>query len=146
MSNPTPTNRDELCTKGRRRKDRGMAAALVGKCLMVTQGQLAMLDALLRSPNGTASIDDATTDLTKKFPDCGHWRGSVPKLLAKRGIIERDGYVTSCRPSRHACPVTRWRLIDRAKAGVLAHELRNALAELEAKERQEQPSRGVVDG
>lgn len=142
------TCRKELQSKGRRRKDRGMTAALVGKCILVTQGQLALLEAIQRSPIGTASIDDATTDLSKKFPDCGYWRGSVPKLLAKWGIIERDGYVTSCRPSRHACPVTRWRLIDRAKAEALAQELREALALLVAvnEPQQSQVSQGGNSG
>ncbi|MFO0885918.1 MAG: hypothetical protein U0894_17325 [Pirellulales bacterium] len=132
MINPQPFDRDELKAKGRRRKDRGMAAALSGKCLLVAKGQLAFLEALLRSPDGTATIDDATDDLSKKFDDDGKWRGSIPRSLATRGIIEKAGYATSCRPSRHACPTTRWRLKDRAKAEAMAKELREAFQAIAA--------------
>lgn len=138
MNNPQPINRDELKAKGRRRKDRGMLAALTGKCLLVSQGQLAMLDALLRSPDGTATIDDATSDLSRKFADGGKWRGSVTRTLASRGAIEKAGYATSCRPSRHACPTTRWKLKDRARAEAMAQGLREAFASIAAQEEPQQ--------
>ncbi len=92
-----------------------------------------MLEALLRSPDGTATIDDATSiyELAHPFDDDGKWRGSVPRVLSSRGIIVPAGLATSCRPSRHGGDVKRWRLVDRAKAEALAEAIRSDLAALE---------------
>jgi len=138
--------RDKLAAEGRRRKEVGMAKAILGgKCLLVAQGVLEMLQALQKAPDQTATIDDATSDLSQKFPDGGNWRGSVTRTLANRRIIEKAGFATSCRPSRHACPVTRWRLINRAKAEAMAQSLSEALAELAALKQHSGPSGGTGD-
>lgn len=126
-------DREALKDEGRRRKDCGMALALKFKCHKVAKGVLAMLEALFRSPDGTATIDDATSDedLANPFADDGKWRGSVTRYLSSRNIIAPNGLATSCRPSRHGGDVKKWRLIDRAKAEALAKAIRSDLAALE---------------
>lgn len=101
-----------------KRKLIGMEAAALadGKAAMVDAAKLAMIDALLRSSNGTATIDEATDDLWAKFLDGGKWRGTVTRSLAMARIIRKDSVVKSERPSRHGGYVTRWQLIDRQKA------------------------------
>jgi len=65
----------------------------------VAAGRIALLRALLASPDGTATIDDATDDLTAAYRDGGRWRGSVCRSLATAGITERVSVDQSDRPS-----------------------------------------------
>ncbi|MEN0109291.1 MAG: hypothetical protein AAF805_01080 [Planctomycetota bacterium] len=129
-----PIDRSALRQDGERRRDAGMAAAACPKAIRVRAGQLALLDALLRSPDGMATIDDATPpdDLRAAFADGGQWRGTVPRSLAADGLIEKVAAGASLRPSRHAGARYIWRLADRTKAIVkrcrLAAAVRLALA------------------
>jgi hypothetical protein len=82
----------------------------------VKAGEVDLLRALLKSPEGTATIDDATADLTAQFRDGGKWRGQICLSLAKAGLIRRFDVVPSTRPSRHRGYVTKWQLVDRQKA------------------------------
>ena len=109
-------NRDKLQADGERRKANGISLAAGCKEDLIAAGKLALLDALLASPDGTATIDDATADLTEQFADGGRWRGSVTRSLAMRRIIAADSVDKSDRPSRHRGYVTRWRLRDRDRA------------------------------
>jgi len=84
---------------GEQRKADGVALAASCKVDLIAAGTLAMLDALLASPDGTATIDDATADLSAEFKDGGRWRG---RLLA------RSPCVASLRP------MVSPRAIDRA--------------------------------
>jgi len=97
----------------------GMELAATAKPDRVTAGKAAFLRALLVSPDGTATLDDATDDLAAEFCDGGKWRGNVCRSLAMAGITEKVGAECSGRPSRHRGYITRWRLVDRRKAGLL---------------------------
>lgn len=113
-----PIDRDALRGDGERRRDAGVAAAACPKALRVRVGQVALLDALIRSPDGTATIDDATPpdDLRDAFADGGRWRGAIPLSLARDGLIEKVAAGASLRPSRHAGVRYVWRVVDRPKA------------------------------
>jgi hypothetical protein len=94
-------------------RDSGMEAAAANRERMIGRAQLAMLDAMTQRDDLTASTDDCTTHLLTRYDDGGKWRGEVPKGLARRGLIVRDGAVTSCRAARHAGLVTKWRGVNR---------------------------------
>jgi len=100
-------------------KLRGMELAAAAKLDQVSVGKIALLRALLSSPDGTATIDDATGDLAEEFRDGGKWRGNVCRSLAMARITESVEAVKSDRPSRHRGYVTRWRLVDRRKASLM---------------------------
>jgi len=100
-------------------KLRGMTLAADAQTDRVAAGRIALLRALLDSPDGTATIDDATDDLTAAYRDGGRWRGSVSRSLAAAGITERASVEQSDRPSRHRGYVTRWRLVDRRRATLM---------------------------
>lgn len=122
-------NRDKLQADGERRKADGIALAAGCKEDLIAAGKLAMLDALLSSPDGTASIDDATADLSAQFKDGGRWRGAVTRSLAMRRIIAVDSVIKSDRPSRHRGYVTRWQLRDRDKALTLRDRIQKTFDE-----------------
>lgn len=109
-------DRNSLRDAGENGKIKGMELAANRRPDRVTQGKIAMLTALLSSPDGTATIDDATADLTEQFNDGGKWRGSVCRTLAMAKLIERVAIVKSDRPSRHGGHVTCWRVVDRGRA------------------------------
>ncbi|MBX3435310.1 MAG: hypothetical protein KF847_18490 [Pirellulales bacterium] len=111
-----PFNRDNLRQQGDGLRDAGMGLAAGARPERVTAGKAALLRALLNAPDGTATIDDATADLSAEFRDGGKWRGTVTRSLAVLGLIEPVGAEKSDRPSRHRGYVTRWRLRDRQKA------------------------------
>lgn len=112
-----------LRDRGEVGKLRGMELAAVRRPDRVTAGKVAMLRALLGSPDGTATIDDATADLAERFDDGGKWRGTVCRTLSMAKIIERVSVEKSDRPSRHRGYVTRWLLVDRCKAQVALSRL-----------------------
>ncbi len=111
MNNPK-----QLRDRGEVGKLRGMELAANRRPDKVTAGKIAMLRALLTSPDGTATIDDATPDLAESFADGGKWRGPVCRSLSMAKLIESVGVEKSDRPSRHRGYVARWRLVDRCKA------------------------------
>jgi hypothetical protein len=158
-----PIDRDALRRAGETRRDVGMAAAALPKSLRVRAGMVAMLDALIRSPDGTATIDDATApdDLAAAYADGGQWRGSVTRSLAAMGLIAKVAAGASDRPSRHAGARYVWRLVSRPKAIIarcrLAAAVQLALTTGDDPEllkdkttplapRRKEQARGVVDG
>ena len=58
-----------------------MALAAKIKCIRIKRGVLAMLEALLRSSDGTATIDDATSiyELAHPFDDDGNGAEAFPE-------------------------------------------------------------------
>lgn len=114
---------EQLRERGEAGKLAGMALAADAKPDRVTAGKIAFLRALLKSGDGTATVDDATDDLSATFDDGGKWRGMVCRSLATAGLIVPVAAVKSDRPSRHRGYVTRWRLADRMKAQLLLSRL-----------------------
>lgn len=112
---------------GEKRAERGIKRAAHLHESQICRDMLRMLYALLASPTGCATLDDATDDLRRKHTDGGKWRGAVVKRLRAAGIIVAVGYVRSCRLHRNAGPSVEWRLIDRDGAirlrAVLATEV-----------------------
>ena len=96
-----------------------MALAAARRPNNVTLGRLALVRALLRAPDGCATIDDATApaELSEGYPDGGRWRGTVTRSLVADGLAEIVGVARSRRPSRHRGYVARLQLIDRAQGG-----------------------------
>ncbi|TWT92177.1 hypothetical protein [Neorhodopirellula pilleata] len=111
-------NKSDGKNKGQQRRDRGMQLAADAKSDRVAAGRLALLSALLRLPNHTGTIDDATDDdaMHAAFDDGGCWRGSVTRSLRKDGFIEAVDAGQSLRPSRHCGLRHVWRLVDPAAA------------------------------
>ena len=84
------------------------------RAVFVNRGRRALLKALLLS--GTATADDVrlAVELPSEInPKCF---GAVAGPLARAGIIERVGFVTTRRATGHARPVTVWELLDRTAA------------------------------
>ncbi len=141
FSMATPLNLESLREIGDAKKQRGMALAADARAEAVAAGQVALLQALMAADDGTATIDDATDDLTHRFVGGGKWRGTVTSALSRRGIIERIGDRRSDRPTRHRGYVSLWRLNDRNKA---QREIERLTAWLSAVE-QENPQSGATD-
>lgn len=114
---------------GEKRAERGIRRAAYKHEPHIRVGTLRMLDALLASPSGCATVDDATDAPLAKYADGGKWRGSIVKRLLAAGIIVAHRVVRSSRPARHAGYLTEWRLVDRPAAvalrAALAAELEN---------------------
>lgn len=125
-------NRD-LAAEGERRRDIGMNLAAARRPDRVTLGRLALVSALLRSPDGTATIDAATTpaELAAGFTDGGRWRGTVTRSLVADGLAEITGTTRSVRPSRHRGWVAVLRLVDRGKAADYVRRMTAAFAAYE---------------
>ncbi len=123
-----------------RRRDEGMNQAAESKSHRIIAGKAAFLDALMRSPDHTGTIDDATDAerLASAFDDNGKWRGTVTRSLSDAGIIEKVDAVQSRRTSRHCGYVTRWRLVDPSAAKVYAERLRAVLSVLSQQEKTDQ--------
>jgi len=113
-----------------RRRDEGMNRAAARRPDRVTLGRLAFISALLRSPSGSATLDDATApdELSSKYADGGKWRGSVALSLAKDGLIAATGATRSRRRSRHRGLLSVWQLTDRGKAERYVRRMTAALA------------------
>jgi hypothetical protein len=103
-------DRQRLIAEAEQLRDEGRDRAALHREFQIKATQLALLQAILRSPNRTATLDDATPDLEEAFEDGGRWRGSIPRGL--NGLIESAGVVLSSRPSRHRGFLTRWRGLD----------------------------------
>ncbi len=108
----------DLAAEGERRRDIGMNRAAARRPDRVTLGRWAFVNALLRSADGTATIDAATApdELAAGFADGGRWRGTVTRSLVADGLAEITGTTRSIRPSRHRGWVAVLRLTDRTKA------------------------------
>lgn len=80
----------------------------------VRRGRRALLMKLLVTGTATADVVHAAVKLPPGVdPRC---LGSVPGLLALKGIIRRVGFAQSNRPECHRTTVTVWELVDRAAA------------------------------
>ncbi len=84
------------------------------RALHVLRGRRALLSKLLE--RGTATADDVRRAVPLPDGVTPKCFGAVPAELARAGIIERVGYVTTARAQAHARPVSVWRLRDRAAA------------------------------
>lgn len=124
---------DEGRERGEKRAERGIKRAAFKNGDAIRRDTLRFLDALLASPTGCATLDDATPDLKAKHADGGKWRASVPKRLKSDGLIVAETVVKSCRLHRNAGYLTAWRLIDRtaaeARRAILAAELQKDAGE-----------------
>ena len=120
----TPTEGRE---RGEKRAERGIKRAAFKHRPEIERGTLKFLDALLASPTGCATLDDATDSLREKYLDGGKWRASIPKRLKAAGLIVVEGVVKSARVARHAGYLTEWRLTDRVAAERHRAELLAAL-------------------
>lgn len=100
--------------EGKRRKDVAFVLLEARRECYVREARRALLDALLA--NGIATADDvrAWVELPKGINPKAF--GAVPSVLARAGIIRRDGFVSSTRPQAHARPVSVWKLADPATA------------------------------
>ena len=105
--------------RGEKRAERGIRRAAYLHEPQIRRDTLRMLDCLLLSPNGCATLDGATDDLKRKHADGGQWRASIPKRLRSAGLIVGERVVKSARPARHAGYLTEWRLVDRPAAVAL---------------------------
>ncbi len=117
-------NHDQGREKGGRRAERGIKRAAHDHQEDIERDTLRFLDALLTSPDGTATLDTATDELSEKFRDGGRWRASIPKRLKADGLIVAERVVKSSRPARHAGYVTEWRVTDRSAADRRRDQLR----------------------
>lgn len=121
----------EGAAAGAVRRDAGIVLAEQNRERLVCRGTLALVEALLASPDGTATTDAATSDIDATYADGGRWRGGIPKRLAADRFIERAGVVSSCRPARHAGYTTVWRIRDRRGLEARRDSLRARLAAIE---------------
>lgn len=134
-----PFKSESARDKGERRKLAGMDAASWGKRRQKIETQVGLLDAILKSPDMTATSDKATGDLFAKFQDGGKWRGSAIRELAIDGLIRKVDAVLSIRSARHRGYVTKWQGIDRQQIANYLEVLRKALAEWPDEPPQEPP-------
>lgn len=132
--NADANERQALIADGESRRNVGMALAAARRPDNVSLGRCAMVRALLRSPDGIATIDDATTadELASGYDDGGKWRGTVVLSLVRDKLAEIVGTTRSRRPSRHRGYVARLRLADRCKAELYLRRMSAALSQYDA--------------
>lgn len=99
---------DEGRREGAARRDEGVERAAARREWEIQRATLAFLDAIRQRPDRTATTDD----LSRNCENGGRWRGSVPKRLARQGLIKAVGAMHSARPARHKGLLTRWRAVD----------------------------------
>ena len=130
VSNSDAVDFRSLRTEGNARRDVGMAFAAARRPDRVTLGRLRMVQALLSSPDGKATIDDATTrdELTSGFADGGKWRGTVTRSLVADGFACIVGTTRSVRPARHRGYVAVLSLTDRTAAAEYVETMTSAFA------------------
>ena len=116
---------------GELHRDRGVLLAATGRRERMDRAALRMLDALVMSTDGSATSDVIPDDLAGAWGDGGKWVGAMVRTLAQDGLMHRLGYVASCRPSRHGCPVGVWAVADRYAVD-RRRELRALLAAMDA--------------
>src|SRR5262249_14760083 len=116
-----------LIAQGEALRDEGRDRATRWREYQIKAGRLAVLRAIRRSPDRTATLDDATEDLTKPIEGGGKWRGAILKGLG--GLIVAADVVRSSRPSHHAGFVTLWEGTDDVAIDLKCEELEAWLAE-----------------
>ena len=99
---------------GEARRDAAHALLADRRAVFVRRGQRRCLAALLAA--GTATADDVRDLVTLPRDVAPVCLGAVPTALVRAGIIRRNGYTPTCRPTAHARPVSVWALVDRAAA------------------------------
>ena len=99
--------------RGRRRKP-DMVAVEAQRDLCVLRGRRALLLDLLAT--GSATADDVWDAVAIPKGVDRRCLGSVPRLLARLGIIRSAGRVRSVRPDCHGSPIHLWQLADRGAA------------------------------
>jgi hypothetical protein len=107
-----------LRMEGNKLRDVGIALAAARKPDRVTLGRINLVKALLDSPNGKATIDDATPsdELSSGFTDGGKWRGNVTRSVVQDGLARIVGITRSVRPTRHRGYIAVLQMIDRNTA------------------------------
>ena len=118
---------NEARDTGQRRAECGIKRAAFNHREDIEWETLKFLDALLASPTGCATLDDAADSLRGKYLDGGKWRASIPKRLQAAGLIVSERVLKSARLARHAGYLTEWRLTDRSAAERRRAELLAAL-------------------
>ena len=108
-------------------RDKGMALGARKNEHAIKAAQLALLKAIRRTPERTATIDATIDDPAAKYRDRAPWRGSVPRKLALDGLIVRDGMAKSKRVHRHAGYNALWRGVDDTAIDCRIAELRHWL-------------------
>ena len=76
--------------------------------------QLALLEALLRSPTGLATTDDTLRDLSVPIPGGGKWMGPAVIELGQDGLIQSVGAVNSRRKTRNGSLIHIWKGLNLA--------------------------------
>lgn len=96
-------------TEGERRKANQLDNLEAHREIYVNRGRRALLEKCLR--DGFATADDVrAVELPEGMdPRCF---GSVPRMLARAGIIARADFSKSARPERHASYIALWELRD----------------------------------
>ena len=124
-----PNDRHAGRAEGERRADAGIRQATdpARRRPVLLAQQAELLDAVLTSPNGEATMDDVTAP-AEKHADGGKWRGAVAKVLQRRGLIRSVGFAASIRPARHAGPLRVWTADAPTEALVLARDALRAAA------------------
>lgn len=100
--------------EGERRKEAAFEHLENHRERAVLRGRRALVEAVLR--HGTATADDVRRAVELPPGIDPKVFGTVPGALAKAGIIERDGFDVTSRPTAHARPISVWRLADRGAA------------------------------
>jgi len=123
----------DLAAEGERRRDIGVSLAATRRIDRVAMGRWSLVNALLRSPDGTGTIDAATSpnELAAGFADGGKWRGAVVLSLLRDGLAECVGATRSIRPSRHRGWVCVLKLTDRQAAADYLRRMTAAFAAYE---------------
>lgn len=113
---PSPSSPNQTAGRreGQRRKEEAHNVLEASRAAILRLARRELLSKLLT--DGRATADDVRNMI--ELPDDMNpvALGAAPGLLAKAGIIERDGYRNSQRPTAHARPVSIWRLKDEPKA------------------------------
>jgi hypothetical protein len=100
--------------EGERRKQDAFATLTANREAVIRRAQRALLTVLLETGSATADDVRKLVELPLGIgPKCF---GAVPLPLARAGIIFRDGYTPTSRPTAHARPLSIWRLADREAA------------------------------
>lgn len=111
------------CESGDSLRDEGMALAALKHSVDIRQGRIRLLLAMLGRKDRTGTLDDIAPDLHTKYPDGGHWVGSVPVELVRRSIVKPIAFVRSARKSRHGGPTRLYRIINEEAARQFIEEL-----------------------
>lgn len=103
-----PTDREQGRREGERLRDEAVARVERHRAIWVRLIQRAMVRHLMTCPTATTDDIRPVVDVPAEIGRAG-WGAAVQGLVKAR-LVRRVGYVTSSRPSRHACPVVLWEL------------------------------------